>query len=176
MLTEPPRSRAGRTGVWSVGPSSLSGGKVQSSSRAHLNRSTRTSSVSPAGGTGSSWAPDVPHEHLSQASPDLLRERINQRNSYRYRDLDTRIETLDVAIPKLREGSYWFGGPEWSELHALDAVPPLNRGITIDDRFRYLVKRLVVSAGEPTQPVKGRVDADLMLVRQHALGLFDDDP
>jgi putative transposase len=77
-------------------------------------------------------------EHLSQASPDLLRElmqsfvntllsadadsvcgaaygarapeRINQRNGYRHRDLDTRIGTLDVAIPKLREGSYF---PEW---------------------------------------------------------------
>ena len=78
------------------------------------------------------------HEHLSQASPDLLRElmqssvntllsadadsvcgaaygarapeRTNQRNGYRHRDLDTRIGTLDVAIPKLREGSYF---PEW---------------------------------------------------------------
>src|SRR3954471_15533548 len=78
------------------------------------------------------------HEHLSQASPDLLRElmqgfvntllsadadsvcgasygtrdeaRSNRRNGYRHRDLDTRIGTLDVAIPKLREGSYF---PEW---------------------------------------------------------------
>jgi putative transposase len=78
------------------------------------------------------------HVHLSQASPDLLRElmqsfvntllsadadsvcgaaygawapeRTNQRNGYRHRDLDTRIGTLDVAIPKLREGSYF---PEW---------------------------------------------------------------
>ncbi len=78
------------------------------------------------------------HEHLAQASPDLLRdlmqsfvntllsadadsvcgasygarapERTNQRNGYRHRDLDTRIGTLDVAIPKLREGSYF---PEW---------------------------------------------------------------
>ena len=78
------------------------------------------------------------HEHLSQASPDLLRElmqgfvntllsadadsvcgaaygvrdaaRTNSRNGYRHRDLDTRIGTLDVAIPKLREGSYF---PEW---------------------------------------------------------------
>src|SRR5687768_7119661 len=78
------------------------------------------------------------HEHLAQASPDLLRElmggfintllsadadsvcgasygsrdpeRSNRRNGYRHRDLDTRIGTLDVAIPKLREGSYF---PEW---------------------------------------------------------------
>ncbi len=78
------------------------------------------------------------HEHLAQASPDLLRdlmegfvntllsadadsvcgaaygardpERTNRRNGYRHRDLDTRIGTLDVAVPKLREGAYF---PEW---------------------------------------------------------------
>ncbi|GAA4728582.1 hypothetical protein GCM10023350_09670 [Nocardioides endophyticus] len=77
------------------------------------------------------------HEHLSQASPDLLRElmqgfvntllsadadsvcgaygvrdaaRTNSRNGYRHRDLDTRVGTLDVAVPKLGEGSYF---PEW---------------------------------------------------------------
>jgi putative transposase len=78
------------------------------------------------------------HEHLAQAGPDLLRElmegfvntllsadadsvcnaaygsrdpaRVNQRNGYRHRDLDTRTGTLDLAIPKLREGSYF---PDW---------------------------------------------------------------
>src|SRR3954451_14736569 len=78
------------------------------------------------------------HEHLSQASPDLLRElmqgfintllsadadsvcgaaygardeaRTNRRNGYRRRDLDTRVGTLEIAVPKLREGSYF---PEW---------------------------------------------------------------
>src|SRR4051795_12602185 len=77
-------------------------------------------------------------EQLAQASPDLLREllgtfintllsaeadavcgasygqsspeRVNQRNGYRHRDFDTRAGTLDVAIPKLRQGSYF---PEW---------------------------------------------------------------
>jgi len=81
---------------------------------------------------------DFLHEHLAQASPDLLREllttfinallsadadavcgaawgqvsdtRITQRNGYRHRDLDTRTGTLDVAIPKLRTGTYF---PEW---------------------------------------------------------------
>jgi putative transposase len=75
---------------------------------------------------------------LSDASPDLMRhllstvinallsaeadavcgaeygtsspERVNQRNGYRHRELDTRAGTLDVAIPKLRAGSYF---PEW---------------------------------------------------------------
>ena len=78
------------------------------------------------------------HEHLAQASPDLLRQlmegfvntllsadadsvcgaaygareegRVNHRNGYRHRDLDTRVGTLDVAVPKLREGSYF---PDW---------------------------------------------------------------
>ena len=78
------------------------------------------------------------HEHLAQASPDLLRSllttmidtlmsaeadavcgaghgerseaRVNQRNGYRHRDFDTRTGTLDVAIPKLRQGSYF---PDW---------------------------------------------------------------
>ena len=78
------------------------------------------------------------HEQLSQASPDLMRdllttfvnallsaqadavcgagygerisERVNSRNGYRHRDLDTRVGTLDVAVPKLRTGSLY---PEW---------------------------------------------------------------
>ena len=77
-------------------------------------------------------------EQLSQASPDLLREllttfvnallsaqadavcgagygertpeRVNSRNGYRHRDLDTRVGTLDVAVPKLRQGSLY---PDW---------------------------------------------------------------
>jgi putative transposase len=40
------------------------------------------------------------------ASPD----RVNSRNGYRHRELDTRAGTIDVAIPKLRQGSYF---PEW---------------------------------------------------------------
>src|SRR6478609_10768181 len=78
------------------------------------------------------------HEQLVQASPDLMREllgtfinallsaqadsvcgaeygtrsadRVNRRNGYRLRDLDTRAGTLDIAIPKLREGSFF---PDW---------------------------------------------------------------
>lgn len=77
-------------------------------------------------------------DQLAQASPDLLRgllstfiaalmgaeadalcgagyrqrsdERSNSRNGYRGRDFDTRAGTLDVAIPKLRHGSYF---PDW---------------------------------------------------------------
>ena len=39
-------------------------------------------------------------------SPD----RVNSANGYRHRDFDTRAGTLDVAIPKLRTGTYF---PNW---------------------------------------------------------------
>ena len=75
---------------------------------------------------------------LAQASPDLLRamlksfaealmsaeadavcgaayaqrspERVNSRNGYRQRDWDTRAGTVELEIPKLRQGSYF---PDW---------------------------------------------------------------
>ena len=37
-------------------------------------------------------------------------ERTNVRNGYRVRDWDTRVGTIELAIPKLRQGSYF---PEW---------------------------------------------------------------
>jgi transposase-like protein len=37
-------------------------------------------------------------------------ERINSRNGYRHRNWDTRVGTIDLAVPKLREGSYY---PVW---------------------------------------------------------------
>jgi transposase-like protein len=36
--------------------------------------------------------------------------RVNQRNGYRNRAWDTRVGTLELAIPKLRQGSYF---PDW---------------------------------------------------------------
>ena len=75
---------------------------------------------------------------LAQVSPDLMREmfkgfinqilstraeqvcdadyattsesRTNVRNGYCHRDLDTRVGTVDVAVPKLRSGSFF---PDW---------------------------------------------------------------
>src|SRR3954453_2845870 len=37
-------------------------------------------------------------------------ERVNRRNGYRERDWDTRVGSIELAIPKLRSGSYF---PEW---------------------------------------------------------------
>jgi putative transposase len=81
-------------------------------------------------------------EQLETASPDLLRsmvktfaealmsaeadtmcgasygersdERTNQRNGYRPREWDTRAGTVELAIPKLRHGSYF---PDWLLTH-----------------------------------------------------------
>src|SRR5215467_3273590 len=82
----------------------------------------------------SSWL----RKQLEEASPDLLRamvqdfaealmgaevdalcgagygerspERVNRRNGYRERDWDTRVGSIELAVPKLREGSYF---PDW---------------------------------------------------------------
>jgi transposase-like protein len=37
-------------------------------------------------------------------------ERVNSRNGYRPRNFDTRVGSLELAIPKLRQGSYF---PDW---------------------------------------------------------------
>jgi transposase-like protein len=54
----------------------------------------------------SAEADQVCGAEYGQASPD----RVNQRNGYRHRELDTRAGTIGVAIPKLRQGSYF---PDW---------------------------------------------------------------
>jgi transposase-like protein len=41
---------------------------------------------------------------------EVSTERVNLRNGYRPREIDTRVGTIEVAIPKLRRGSYF---PEW---------------------------------------------------------------
>src|SRR5690625_2127579 len=90
-------------------------------------------------------------DHLAQASPDLLRdmlttfinalmsadadavcgadygqvtpERTNRRNGYRSRRFDTRAGSLQIDIPKLREGSYF---PDW----LLERRRPAERALT----------------------------------------------
>src|SRR3954464_13813641 len=51
-----------------------------------------------------SW--DLTLTGVRDAHPD----RVNSRNGYRHRELDTRVGTVDVAVLKLRTGSYF---PEW---------------------------------------------------------------
>jgi transposase-like protein len=52
-------------------------------------------------------------------------ERVNSRNGYRHRDWDTRVGTIDLAVPKLRQGSYmptWLLVPRRRAEQALVAV------------------------------------------------------
>src|SRR5262245_37004879 len=37
-------------------------------------------------------------------------DRVNRRNGYRPREWDTRAGTIELAVPKLRQGSYY---PDW---------------------------------------------------------------
>jgi putative transposase len=88
---------------------------------------------------------------LTQASPDLMRQmlqsfinqilstqadqicgvdyattsqaRTNTRNGHRHRDLDTRVGTVDVAVPKLRSGSLF---PDWLLERRSRAEPALS--------------------------------------------------
>jgi putative transposase len=41
---------------------------------------------------------------------EVSAERVNSRNGYRRREWDTRTGTIELAMPKLRSGSYY---PEW---------------------------------------------------------------
>ena len=96
-------------------------------------------------------------EALSQASPDLMRQllqttinallsadadavcgaewgkaspdRAAQRNGYRHRDLDTRVGTIDVAVPKLRKGTYF---PDWLLERRKRAETALSEGDRIE--------------------------------------------
>ena len=88
--------------------------------------------------TNTMGAAELLRKYLAEADPDLLRsmvqsfaealmsaeatglcnaeygevtaERVNSRNGYRSRRWDTRAGTIDLAIPKLRSGSYF---PDW---------------------------------------------------------------
>jgi transposase-like protein len=40
--------------------------------------------------------------------------RVNRRNGYRSREWDTRAGTVELAVPKLREGSFY---PDWLLTH-----------------------------------------------------------
>jgi transposase-like protein len=41
---------------------------------------------------------------------EVSAERVNHRNGYRQRPFDTRVGTIELAVPKLRRGSYF---PDW---------------------------------------------------------------
>jgi putative transposase len=122
-------------------------------------------------------------KHLEEADTDLLRElvatfvqalmdteadaacgaahgersaeRVNQRNGYRSRRLDTRVGTLELAIPKLRQGSYfpdWLLEPRRRAERALVAVVAecYVRGVSTR-RVEGLVQRLGIQSLSKSQ-------------------------
>ena len=130
-------------------------------------------------------------EALAEASPDLMRtmlqriinellsadadavagaeygrpspERVAQRNGYRHRDLDTRVGTIDVAVPKLRTGTYF---PEWllerrkrAESALITVVADCYLAGVSTRRMDKLVKTLGINSLSKSQV--SRVAADL---------------
>lgn len=144
---------------------------------------TATHIVDPAGLLG---------EALSEASPDLMRSllqtvinsllsadadavvgaewgrptagRTAQRNGYRHRELDTRVGTLDVAIPKLRSGTYF---PEWllerrkrAESALITVVADCYLAGVSTRRMDKLVKTLGINALSKSQVSRMAEDLD----------------
>ncbi len=129
---------------------------------------------------------------LADASPDLMREllqtminallsadadavcgaewgqrsteRINQRNGYRHRALDTRVGTIDVAVPKLRQGAYF---PEWllerrkrAESALITVVADCYLAGVSTRRMDKLVKTLGINALSKSQVSRMAADLD----------------
>jgi len=130
---------------------------------------TAPKSVDPAG---------LVREQLESASPDVLRamvktfaealmsaeadaiygapygqrsgERTNQRNGYRAREWDTRAGTIELAIPKLRQGSYfpdWLLQHRWRAEQALVSVVATSYLLGVSTRrVEKLVEQLGVAS------------------------------
>ncbi len=131
-------------------------------------------------------------EALAEASPDLMRtllqsiinallsadaeavvgaewgrpspDRTAQRNGYRHRDLDTRVGTIDVAIPKLRKGTYF---PEWllerrkrAEAALITVVADCYLAGVSTRRMDKLVKTLGIDSLSKSQVSRMATDLD----------------
>ena len=131
-------------------------------------------------------------EALAEASPDLMRTllqtminsllcadadavvgaewgrpspgRTAQRNGYRHRPLDTRVGTIDVAIPKLRSGTYF---PEWllerrkrAEAALITVVADCYLAGVSTRRMDKLVKTLGIDSLSKSQVSRMAADLD----------------
>src|ERR687894_442993 len=142
-------------------------------------------------------------QHLVSASPDLLREmiglfanammsaqadrvcgagygersgeRVNRRNGYRSREWDTRAGTVELAIPKLRSGSYF---PDWLLQHrrraeqALVSVVATSYLLGVSTRrVEKLVEQLGVASLSKSQvsEMAAHLDAQVQAFRNRPL-------
>ena len=131
-------------------------------------------------------------EALAEASPDLMRgllqtvinallsadadavvgaewgqrspDRTARRNGYRHRDLDTWVGTLDVAIPKLRTGTYF---PDWllerrkrAESALITVVADCYLAGVSTRRMDKLVKQLGINSLSKSQVSRMAADLD----------------
>jgi len=131
-------------------------------------------------------------EALTDASPDLMRhllqtminallsadadavvgaewgerspDRTTHRNGYRHRNLDTRAGTIDVAVPKLRQGSYF---PEWllerrkrSEAALITVIADCYLAGVSTRRMDKLVKTLGIHSLSKSQVSRMAADLD----------------
>ena len=147
-------------------------------------------------------------EALSPASPDLMRsllqhvmnallsadadavcgaqwgqqdpQRQAQRNGYRYRPLDTRVGTIDVAIPKLRSGTYF---PQWllqrrkrSETAVITVVADCYLAGVSTRRMDKLVKTLGITGLSKSQVSRMAADLDEHVDQFHHRPLNDAGP
>lgn len=131
-------------------------------------------------------------EALTDASPDLMRhllqtminallsadadavvgaewgerspDRTTHRNGYRHRNLDARAGTIDVAVPKLRQGSYF---PEWllerrkrSEAALITVIADCYLAGVSTRRMDKLVKQLGIHSLSKSQVSRMAADLD----------------
>ncbi len=131
-------------------------------------------------------------EALTDASPDLMRhllqtminallsadadavvgaewgerspDRTTHRNGYQHRNLDARAGTIDVAVPKLRQGSYF---PEWllerrkrSEAALITVIADCYLAGVSTRRMDKLVKQLGIHSLSKSQVSRMAADLD----------------
>ena len=145
-------------------------------------------------------------EALAEASPDLMRsllqsiinallsadadadavvgaewgrpspDRLAQRNGYRHRELDTRVGTIDVAVPKLRTGTYF---PQWllerrkrAESALVTVVADCYLAGVSTRRMDKLVKTLGIDSLSRSQGSRRAADLDQLVAdfRHRPLG------
>jgi putative transposase len=102
-------------------------------------------------------------------------ERVNSRNGYRTREWDTRAGTIELAIPKLRTGSYF---PDWLLQHrrraeqALVSVVATSYLLGVSTRrVEKLVEQLGVKSLSKSQvsEMAGHLDAQVEAFRSRPL-------
>jgi transposase-like protein len=111
------------------------------------------------------------HAGYGQVTP----ERTNSRNGYRSRQLDTRVGSVDLSIPKLREGSYfpgWLLEPRRRAERALVAVVAecYVRGVSTR-RVEGLVQTLGIEHLSKSQVSRmaGELDSEVAACRNRPL-------